>query len=71
MEFGSQLIAHRSRAIQIEIFGNCRIDKESQLNDNAPSLIESYPSPGLTAPEGRYVYRFSFLLDSSPGGGDM
>jgi hypothetical protein len=52
-------------------FENRRIDKESQLNDNAQYPIESYSSPGLTAPEGRDVYRCTFPLDPSPGWGEM
>jgi putative ABC transport system permease protein len=33
--------------------------------------IEFYPSPGLTAPAGRDVYRFSFPLVPCPGWGEM
>jgi hypothetical protein len=64
------IITHRSRDSDRD-FGNCRVDQESQLNDNAQDPIEFYQSHGLTAPAGRDVYSFSFPLDSSPGWGDM
>jgi hypothetical protein len=64
------LIIHRSRDSNRD-FGNCRVDPESQLNDNAQYPIGFYPSHELTAPEGRDAYRFSSPLDSSPGWGEM
>jgi hypothetical protein len=66
----SVVLPHRLRDSDRD-FENCRIDQQSQLNDDAQYPIEFYPSPGLTAPEGRDVYSFSSQLDSSPGWGEM